>query len=50
MVWEEATLVVERENQQAASNTALMQMVVASVLSKDAAKSLQKVLKELTDG
>lgn len=49
MVWEEATLVVERINREAASNTALLQLAAGSLLSKEAGKQLKKTLKELLD-
>lgn len=49
MVWDEATLVVERMNREAASNTALLQLAAGSLLSKDAGKQLKKTLKELLD-
>ena len=47
MVWDEAMLVVERMNREAASNTALLQMAAGSLLSKDAGRQLKKTLKEL---
>lgn len=47
MVWDEATLVVERMNREAASNTALLQLAAGSLLSKEAGKQLKKTLKEL---
>lgn len=47
MVWDEATLVVERMNCEAASNTALLQLAAGSLLSKEAGKQLKKTLKEL---
>lgn len=50
MVWEEAQIVVERVNQEEASRTALLQIAGSAVMSKDGAKLLKKVLKELTDG
>ena len=50
MVWEEAQLVVERMNHEEASRTALLNIAGAAVMSKDGAKLLKKVLKELTDG
>lgn len=50
MVWEEARIVVERMNQEEASRTALLQMAGSAVMSKKASQTLQKILKELTDG
>lgn len=47
MVWEEATLVVERMNHEAASNMALLQLAAGSLLSKEAGKQFKKTLKEL---
>lgn len=50
MVWEEAQLVVERKNRDAASNTALLHTAAAAVMSKEGGRALKKILKELTDG
>ena len=50
MVWEEASIVVERLNQEEASRTALLQLAGAAVMSKKGASLLQKVLKEMTNG
>lgn len=50
MVWEEAMIVVERMNQELASQMALMQLVGHSVMSKNGAKALRTALKELTSG
>jgi uncharacterized protein HemY len=49
-VWEEAELIVQRLNQQAASNTSLMRIAVGAVISKEGAQLLDKVLKELNHG
>lgn len=48
MVWEEATLVVERMNREAASDKVLLQLAAGSLLSKDAGRQFKKTLKELT--
>lgn len=50
MVWEEASIVVERINNEAASNTALLQIAGAAVMGKPGLQQLKKVLKELTSG
>lgn len=49
-VWEEAEIVVQRVNQEKASDTSLMRVAVGAVISKEGAKLLDKVLKELTHG
>lgn len=49
-VWEESQIVVERINREEASRTALLQVAGSAVMSKDGAKLLKQVLKELTDG
>lgn len=48
MVWEEAMLVVERMNREAASDKVLLQLAAGSLLSKDAGRQFKKTLKELT--
>lgn len=51
MLWSEATIAQQRVNAQHATSTVLMQAVVASVLGgKDAGRTLQDLLKGLTDG
>lgn len=50
MVWEEAQLVVDRINHEAASNTALLQIAGSAVMGKQGMQLLKKVLKELTSG
>lgn len=50
MVWEETTIVVDRINNEAASNTALLQIAGSAVMGKQGMQLLKKVLKELTSG
>lgn len=49
-VWEEADLVVERDNQRMATETLLIQMAVSSLFAKEAGKEFQKIISRLTDG
>jgi len=49
-VFEEAELVVERINGLEATRAVLLQMAVASILSKKAAKGFQEAIRRLTDG
>jgi hypothetical protein len=48
MVWDEATLVVERLNGLAATQAVLTQMAVSSMFSKDASKAFTEKIKEMT--
>lgn len=50
MVWDEASIVVDRINQEAASNTVLLQLAGSAVMGKKGMNVLKKVLKELTGG
>lgn len=50
MVWDEAKLVVERRNRAHATDALLVQMAVASILSKDGAKEFSKKIKGLSSG
>lgn len=50
MVWEEAQIVVERVNHEEASRTALLQIAGSAVMSKEGAKLLKNILKDMTDG
>lgn len=50
MVWEEAEILVQRINQEEASRTSLLRLAASAALSKEGAKLLTQVLKELTDG
>lgn len=50
MVWEETIIVVERINNDASSNTSLLHIAAAAVMSKEGGKLLRKTLKELTSG
>ena len=47
MVWDEATLVVERQNANHATQAVLTQLAVSSMLSKKGGKEFKRVLKEL---
>lgn len=49
-MWEEAALVVERDNGQLASEALLMQMAVSSLFSKEAGAEFNKLITRLTDG
>jgi len=49
MVWDEARLVVERHNGAHATQAVLVQLAVASVLSKDGAKEFKKTISRLND-
>lgn len=49
-VWEEAQMVVKRQNQMAATGVGLFQMAVSAMLDKDAGKKLRETLEGLTDG
>lgn len=50
MAWEEAEIVVNRQNQEAASNTTLLHAAASAVMSKEANRKLRTMLKELTSG
>lgn len=50
MAWAEAQIVVERLNNDAASNTVLLQLAISAVMSKQGAKLLKDVLKGMTSG
>lgn len=50
MVWEECQIVVERMNQELASQISLINLAGHGVMSKKGASALRKVLKELTSG
>lgn len=47
MVWDEATIVVDRLNRIAAQEATLTQMAVASLFSKDGRKQFTKMIKEI---
>lgn len=51
-VWEEAHLVVQRENLKAASDALLLQLAVSSAMtgSKSARTAFKDMIEELTDG
>lgn len=49
-VWEEAELVVSRDNNQLASEALLTQMAVSALFSKEAGREFQKLISRLTDG
>lgn len=50
MVWDEVSIVVERNNAKSGTEATLIQMAVSSVLSKDGHKQFTKVMKELFSG
>lgn len=50
MVWEESRIVVERVNQENASQATLMQAAMIGANSKKGAQAFRKILKEMTDG
>lgn len=49
-VWEEAQIIVKRQNRMTATGVALFQMAVSSLFDKDAGKELKKTVEGLTDG
>ena len=49
-MWEEAELVVTRDNQRIATETLLTQMAVSSLFAKEAGKEFHKIISRLTDG
>lgn len=49
MVWDETNLVVDRLNGQEATRAVLLQMAVSSVLSKEAGKKFDKMIKRMTE-
>lgn len=51
-VWEEARLVVQRENTREASNALLLQLAVSSAMtgSKSARTAFKDMIEDLTDG
>jgi len=49
-VWEEAELVVSRQNQTLATETLLIQMAVSSLFAKEAGREFQKIISRLSDG
>lgn len=49
MVWSEARIVRQRRAAARKQETLLMQMVIGSILSKDAGKQLAKLLKGLDE-
>ncbi len=48
MLWVESQLVVERLNQQAATQAVLLQLAVGSILSKKTGSEFKKTLKKLS--
>lgn len=50
MLWDEADLVVERVNSRLSTEAVLIQLAAASVMSKDALKQFNKIVKRLSDG
>ncbi len=49
-VWEEAEIVMDRQNRTMASEAVLLQAAVSSVLSKPAAKEFGRLIKRLNEG
>lgn len=49
-VWEEAEMVVRRQNLMLTSGVTLLQMAVSGLFSKDGQKHLTDTIKGLTDG
>jgi hypothetical protein len=50
VLWDEAQIVVARENRHFATTAILLQMAVSSMFSKDAGKQFNQTIKDLNDG
>jgi hypothetical protein len=50
VVWDEAQIVVGRDNRNFATTAILLQMAVSSMFSKDSAKEFNAKMKDLNDG
>jgi hypothetical protein len=49
MVWDEARIVVDRDNGMEATRAVLLQLAVSSVLSKEGGKAFREQIEKLTE-